>query len=250
MKKRPYFLGLLAALLALPAAAFGKAACTSPNLPLPEFQARYELEWGPLYVGKTALSLTRQRDGGYVYQSVTHPAGVVALIRKDLITETSHFDWNCGEVRARSYAERKDDGTRERRQTIRFDWRQRRAFIDDEGRKSSLALPRGTLDPLLAQLALSLLRSAADRAPTFPVLNNGKLEQYRFKDAGTATLDTPQGPLATVILKRPDPHTGRTLVFWLAPQLHYLPVRMQQVEPGKATISLKLTEIKFDATLK
>ena len=39
--------------------------------------------------------------------------------------------------------------------------------------------------------------------------------------------------------------------FWLAAKLDYLPVRMRQTEPGKATISLVLTEIKFDtANLK
>jgi len=32
----------------------------------------------------------------------------------------------------------------------------------------------------------------------------------------------------------------------LVPKLDYLPVQMQQTEPGKATISLVLTEIHFD----
>ena len=43
---------------------------------------------------------------------------------------------------------------------------------------------------------------------------------------------------------------NRTTTFWLAPKLDYLPVQMQQTEPGKATISLVLTEIKFDTASK
>ena len=39
---------------------------------------------------------------------------------------------------------------------------------------------------------------------------------------------------------------NRATTFWLAPKLDYLPVEMRQTEPGKATISLVLTEIRFD----
>ena len=50
---------------------------------------------------------------------------------------------------------------------------------------------------------------------------------------------------------RHDEKKNRTTTFWLAPKLGYLPVQMRQTEPGKATISLVLTEIKFDtANLK
>ena len=50
---------------------------------------------------------------------------------------------------------------------------------------------------------------------------------------------------------RHDEKKNRTTTFWLAPKLGYLPVQMRQTEPGKTTISLVLTEIKFDtANLK
>ncbi len=45
---------------------------------------------------------------------------------------------------------------------------------------------------------------------------------------------------------RHDEKKNRTTTFWLAPKLGYLPVQMRQTEPGKATISLVLTEIKFE----
>ena len=45
---------------------------------------------------------------------------------------------------------------------------------------------------------------------------------------------------------RHDEKKDRTTTFWLAPKLDYLPVQMQQTESGNATISLVLTEIKFD----
>ncbi|MHB8425934.1 MAG: hypothetical protein ACYDB9_12435 [Gammaproteobacteria bacterium] len=59
-------------------------------------------------------------------------------------------------------------------------------------------------------------------------------------------------PLAGSFAKPSDPsqewppRTRR----WLAPRLDYLPVQMQQTEPGKATITLVLTETKLDTSSK
>jgi len=47
------------------------------------------------------------------------------------------------------------------------------------------------------------------------------------------------------VIARRDPHSDRVLTFWLAPKLDYLPVQIEQTEPGKSTISFVLTEIKL-----
>ena len=72
------------------------------------------------------------------------------------------------------------------------------------------------------------------------------MQIFRLHAAGKEKLKTSAGKFDTVEVARKDEKKNRTTTFWLAPKLDYLPVQMQQTEPGKATISLVLTEIKFD----
>ena len=78
------------------------------------------------------------------------------------------------------------------------------------------------------------------------LLDDGKIETYRFAPAGKPTLDTPFGKVATARYNRRNPRTGRALSLWFAPQYHGVPVRVEQIETGKPTVSLVLGEIKFD----
>ncbi len=61
-----------------------------------------------------------------------------------------------------------------------------------------------------------------------------------------AVLTDPLAPEFFQAIAGRHPHKDRVTTFWLAPKLDYLPVQMEQTEPGKATISLVLLDIKFD----
>ena len=78
------------------------------------------------------------------------------------------------------------------------------------------------------------------------MLDHNEINVYHMLRQENTDLKTPAGNYETVVIARRDPHKDRVTTFWLAPKLDYLPVQMQQTEPGKATISLVLTEIKLD----
>ena len=68
------------------------------------------------------------------------------------------------------------------------------------------------------------------------------------RDYGSQRVGVELHPLTGSMAQPNDPSPGRPLRIqrWLAPKLDYLPVQMQQTEPGKVTITLVLTEIHFD----
>ncbi len=222
-----------------------QAGCP-PSPPIPAYQATYELYWGPLYVGKAHFRFAPASGGEFVYQSVTRPAGLAALIRDDTITQTSRFAWSCSGPRDLEYRYVRADDGNHHTQDIRFHWKAGTALTEINGRRMNTALQAGTVDQLLAQFTLSAAVARGDHALTFPVLDDGKIETYRFAPAGKPTLDTPFGKVATARYNRRNPRTGRALSLWFAPQYHGVPVRVEQIETGKPTVSLVLGEIKFD----
>ena len=120
------------------------------------------------------------------------------------------------------------------------------AHSNEGGKQHTLPIKAGTYDRLLAQLAVSVDLEAGQTVGEYRVLDHNEINVYHMLRQENTDLKTPAGNYETVVIARRDPHKDRVTTFWLAPKLDYLPVQMQQTEPGKATISLVLTEIKLD----
>ncbi|MGH8293399.1 MAG: DUF3108 domain-containing protein [Gammaproteobacteria bacterium] len=223
------------------------AHAAAPAVPL--YHAIYSLERNDLHIGNAEFSVTRNPNGTYTYQSVTRPAGLLSLFLHTVITETSHFTMTNGQPRSLfySYQETGDSGKSE---LIRFDWNKGVAYSDRNNDKQTLPLKPGTGDVMLAQLRISLSAAAGRLNNDFAVLDHGEMQTYDLREVARARVDTGAGTFDTLEVSRKDTRKNRTTSFWLAPKLDYLPIQMQQTEPGKATISLVLTEIKFDTASK
>ena len=241
-KSMGFMVTLLAALL------FGSASQAQDNpAKVPIYQASYSVGLGSIKAGDARFTLKRDADGTYTYSSVTTAAGLVALFRSDVITETSHFRVIQDKLQSLHYTYDHSGNGKDEKQDIRFDWAQGIAHTTDDGRQKTLTVKPGTYDRLLAQLAISMDLAEGRDVETYPILLHGEINVYHMLRQDNTDLKTPAGYYETDVIARRDPHSDRVLTFWLAPKLDYLPVQIQQTEPGKATISLMLTGIKFDS---
>ena len=226
---------------------FGTALAATPAIPL--YHATYSLERNDLHIGNAEFSVTRNANGSYAYQSVTQASGLLSLFLHTVITETSHFTVTNGQPRSLFYSYQ-ETGDSDKSELIRFDWNKGLAYSDRNHDKQTLPLKPGTCDVLLAQLRIALSAAAGRLNNDFTVLDHGELQNYNLREVARARVDTGAGTFETVEVSRKDSKKNRITSFWLAPKLNYLPVQMRQTEPGKATISLVLTEIKFDTISK
>ncbi len=221
------------------------ARATPPVIPL--YHASYAAYRNSLRIGNADFALTRDPAGSYIYQSVTRPAGLVALFVSDVVTETSRFAVENGRLQPLRYAYSHTSDDRKNTESIRFDRHKGLAYGDDNGKRRTLRLPSNVYDRLLAQLAISLDSARNQLAGSYRVLNHNKIRTFNLQRGSPALLHTPAGAYQTIEVSwHDDRHKARVTAFWLAPKLGYLPVRMRQTEPGKATISLVLADIKFD----
>lgn len=216
---------LLLCLLALPA-----GPASAAGLGLPPFEASYRLTLDHIPIGRSRARLLPAEDGRYRYLSDTWPTGLMAWVRKDRLHEESLFiPWQGG-VRPLSYRFDRTGGRKVRHARLSFDWKGMRVTNRVQGRPWKMAIPPGTLDKNLVRLAVMLDLARGRKTLAYAIADGGKLKHYRFAVVGRARIHTPAGDYDTLKLKRLRKDRDRDTWFWCAPALHYLPVRILQIE--------------------
>lgn len=209
------------------------------------FKMRYRVLRDSLHLGNATFSLHPANSGTWVFESRASATGLASLFVHSSFSEKSRFEVHDHLLRPLSYRYT-DSGNPSHDENIRFDWVKQQAYDRKNGKVHQIALRSGMLDRLSAQLSLSRQLSAGQPlAKTLFVVDGGKLKRYHFKRKGKDLLATPAGDFATVIVAREDPNSKRTTLFWLAPKYLWLPVKMQQREPGKATVTFVLAKLTW-----
>ena len=91
--------------------------------------------------------------------------------------------------------------------------------------------PAGTQDKITHLLALRADLLAGKQELTYPIAEeDGSVTQYAFQILGEEDLETRLGTLKTMKVEHRARKRATTL--WLAPELNYLPVKLQQTRKG------------------
>lgn len=213
-----------------------------PALALEPYSASYKVSHGRMTVGETRYELRISDAGDVRFRSEAKTRGFVSLFRKDEIVEESRLRLEQGRLVALEYEYKHTRGRRtEEHKRIEFDWGQGVAIsrVDDE--EYRLELEPGVVDRMSLQLRIMQDGLADKQTFVYRAIDEDELEEYVFSVEGEYRLDTEAGEFHTVRIQRE--HGDRTTIFWLAPDLGYVPVRVEQRREDRATISLELEEI-------
>ncbi|HET6726028.1 MAG TPA: DUF3108 domain-containing protein [Gammaproteobacteria bacterium] len=229
---------LVIALLVMMAA----PACAATLKP---YTATYSVITHGIRAGESEFKLLQLGPQRWRFSSDSHTTGLVSLFRDDAISETSVFTVaDTGQFNAREY-HYSHTGDDERTQIILFDWKKCVAHGIYRGDKKTIAVPRDASDPFLAQLKLSRRVAEGMQEGTFPVVNRNKLDLYHLHVVGKDAVVVPAGGFRTVRVERSEPGSSRKTVFWLAPKLNYVPVKVEQIKDGDSVFRLELRKIEF-----
>ena len=234
------------ALIAVLAAASWQAYANGSGLPL--YQASYSVAWGGVLAGRSETTLTRADNGDYEYRSVTHTAGLVSLFSSKTITEDSCFELGNDGPRSLQYRYVDTDGDDKQTEEIQFDWNKNSADTREKGKQHTTDLTPGIADRFLSQLSVSLDAAAGKVPAAYRILDLGEIVSYVTRSKPKASLKTDAGEFQDLtVVELYNEASHRILRFWLAPQMHYLPVKIEQTDPHK-TLTLVLTAISFNPT--
>jgi hypothetical protein len=197
---------------------------------IPSFEASYTIERSIFDIGRIQLRFQISPAGVYRYDSITEVAGFIAWFRDDRVEESSRGRMDASGVYPDRYRFERVGGKGDKQVKVRFDWTSGQVENTIDGQSWEMAVPRGTLDKLVVQLAMMRNLQSSIQGQHFMVADGGKLKDFRIHIRGRESLDVPAGHFETIKVEKTPEHGNRKTFLWLAPTLGYLPVRIMRVE--------------------
>ncbi len=213
------------------------------RLAIHPFRMRYLVLRNGWHLGNAIFTLM-PGENSWEFHSTAKASGLAALFIGATFSETSRFRVNNGRLQPLAYAYT-DSGNKSHDERIVFDWRRGEALDFKGAKRKIFNIEPGVLGRATAQLDLSR-RLLAGKRPggSYRIVNGGKLGTYRLTRKKNTAIATPAGNFKTVVLERKDAQSRRTTTFWLAGKLQYLPVKIRQSAPGKATVTFVLAKYR------
>lgn len=244
MQYRPLSLCLLVMglwLASLPALAGGNAL---PD-PLSTFRAEYRVTNGSIQLGTTAISL-QPDNGGWHYRSVTEATGLASLFVSGQAIESTRLEPHDGRLRPTVYDH--TDPDEEDNVRVDFDWDARTATARGSDGTRTLDLEAATLDGFSATLAMIQAIARGEEETRIATIDDeGEHETLVFRQSGRESISVPFGDFDTVRVDRVRKGKKRQTITWLAPELDWVAVRIDQRKDGDLTGRLELTSLKGEA---
>jgi hypothetical protein len=203
-------------------------------------QQTYVLSRGMLTLGEARFSLAPSGAAGcWRYEYSAHPSGLAALFIGTL-SERSDFCMEDGHLRSRHFEFHRSDRKKDDF-SVDFDWK---AGTARSSRNLAVPLADGTTDRLAMQIEIQRWVIARNGQPGPDELAVTKVEAnkprtYRFRIVAREPVTVPAGRFDAVRVERVD-NPKRTVRFWLAPNLGYAAVRVENVDDGDEQFSMAL----------
>lgn len=231
MRMLTSLLGLFVTMTALAATPAGLAP----------YRAEYQLSYGPMGMAGAEYRLTRQPDDSWLFQSSAKAVGMAAIAFGDQLTEQSHFQVDGKTLLPLHYELKRTSGDQiKEAERVDFNWQNRQAIVHTrKGKQLQLTVHPGVLDQMLMQLALRQQLLAGQERMSIDFIDEDEIKNYEFAVTGRERIKTAAGEFDTVRVERTDDQKKAT-VFWFAPKLDYLPVRLDQTKRKRPTLHLEL----------
>ncbi|RFA30423.1 hypothetical protein CAI21_04925 [Alkalilimnicola ehrlichii] len=250
---------LLVTALALLTSAFQVQA-----LPI-EFNATYLASARGMALGRAEMQFERNRDGEYNYQSHLRPRGVIALLYRNEIEEKSRGVIENGQIIPHRYDYiRTGRGGRE----DHIDFPEQPGGVSTlhyKGDSREQQLPEHVIDQMSLHLAMMNDIAAGEEEMRYLIAQPRRLRVYAVTVKGRDEIRTREGTFEAIRVEvtgqlRIDeedeadfdldaaelpPYTGGDeTIFWFAPDLSYLPVRIRHVDEDDGAVELELERLK------
>lgn len=238
MNRAPARLTLLAAL-----GLAGMAGLAAEPRAVIEYTAEYEVRNGGRHVANAEFRVARIESGNFVFTSSARARGLFRLIRPDPAVEHSEFSVADDGIVPNGF--RYEDGSRKGEDNFAIEFDRGAGEVRVTGPSGNLT---GPLEPGLldrGSLQVALMRDlAACRLPgPYRYVDDDGIREYRYERLEDLPTETGIGTLDTVRLAQRREGSSRETILWLAPELGYLPVRIEQIRNGELDTSFALENL-------
>jgi hypothetical protein len=208
---------------------------------LQPFTAEYAIKYSTLSVGGSRLELRRDdRPGRWILESRANASGLARLLAGGTLVQTSWLEVSGQGVRPLRF--RFDDGMERRQEDseFHFDWAAGRVTGIAKGEAVDVAAVPNLQDPVSIQVATMYALLAGRQPGQLPMIDGRKVKTYDYALLRRERLKTRAGTFDTVVYTSSRTGSERVTHMWLAPELGYLAVQVEQHREGKRLFAMYL----------
>ena len=197
------------------------------------FQANYQFSYNGKNMGSATRTLSKSGNN-WTYVFAAKAGGIASA------TETSRFTFNNGKIGSSSFSRSSKILVHNNTMSINFNPSSKTINTRKDDEKRSFAWRADVLD---AELQIREDLKNGGLKSNYYLADAKEVEGRKFVRQGSETVSTKYGSFNTikVVMKHSKP--GRETIFWLAPKLDYLPVKVSHVDK-KTSYGLLLTDYK------
>jgi hypothetical protein len=202
---------------------------------LQPFKATYSIRYHGMAAGSGELQLQQLADDRWSYESRVRAR--VLLIRHNQ-NSRSVFRIVDDKVVPDQFVS--DDPN----QKIAFDWISGRVTGTVGRRKFDLPAQPGLLDEQSVQVAL-MHELLSERMPArFVLIDEGRIKDYRYSVEDSELMDSAVGSHRVDIFSSRRPGSNKATYFWCAPDLNYIPLKVERRNGRDVEWSMTLTALE------
>lgn len=180
------------------------------------------------------------KDGTYRAVSQATAIGIFALAQRRPITYASTGEVIASEgLRPLAFEGHRNNSA----SRAEFDWKAGKLNLLFDGQKAAHDLPHATQDRLSVMYQFMYRMPAKPRVLEFAMTNGRKLDLYRYDVTPDVLIDTPLKRMNTLHLVKQREADDSRAEIWLAPEFHYLPVKVLIVEDDGVRYEQVVTRI-------
>jgi hypothetical protein len=208
------------------------------------YRALYAVEYKgkPLGMSEFAVNYDAARDV-YRFESRTTAKGLLKLMTPNPIVESSEFRVEAGTIVPIDFAY--EDGSRKGDDNVKieFDWGKNSAVVTSDDGRRELSVAPGALDRGSLQVALMRDLATTGAPGSYLLADEDSVKPYAYTASGEETVKTGIGELQTLVLVQQRESSTRMTRLYVAKELRYLPVRIEQHRDGELQTAFLLESV-------
>ncbi|MCG8379312.1 MAG: DUF3108 domain-containing protein [Proteobacteria bacterium] len=208
------------------------------------FEVDYTLYRDGAKVGLMERRFLKQDDGTYNFRSESKTTGLIALLKKIHIVESSTWNLDDSTFKPLYYTYQHTKGKRNRDVEISFNWEKKQIINRVNDSTWYMQTQPGILDKLLYQLTIMSDLKSGKVPESYTIADGGKIKQYQFEHLSDELLNTPLGEFKTMKLARYKPNSKQQTFLWCAYNLDFLPVKVTNIEKDEKLTTAIIHSLK------
>lgn len=184
------------------------------------FQATYNFSYNGKNMG-TATRVLQQKSGDNWTYVFSAKAGMIASA-----SETSQFSFLNGQVNSQDFSRTSKILVHQDKFTIHYNPANKTVSTVKKSTPRSFAWQPNALDELNAEVQIREDLIKGQLKPSYLLTDAKGIESRKFIKEGNASIQTPYGTFDTIKVRMQHSRPEKSTIFWLAPKLNYLPVKI------------------------